>query len=166
MKSLLKSLASVFVFAIMWTSCDVDPCKDVVCGDEGVCNEGICVCNLGYEKDSAGLCNVMWSSKFVGTYNIQDSCYGISGNQTYLYQSVATQVDAQTIAVSNFAGFNNSVNVEVTSSFDLSLNNVVDAGNRTFNGTGYINGDDITLNYVVTYSDNTTDTCVAQYTRQ
>ena len=164
MKSLLKSLASVFVFAILWTSCDTDPCKDVVCGDEGVCNEGICVCNLGYEKDSAGLCNTMWSTKFVGTYNISDSCS--NPPQTYLYQSTATQVDAQTINVSNFGGFQNAINVEVTSSFDLSINNVTDAGNRVINGTGFINGTDITLNYVVTFTDGTMDTCTAMYTRQ
>lgn len=165
MKSLLKSLASVFVFAILWSSCDTDPCKDVVCGDEGVCNEGICVCNLGYEKDSAGLCNTMWSTKFVGTYNVEDIC----NSGTYNNPMTVTQVDASTIAISNFGGFNNPmsvINVDVTSSFDLSIDNVTDAGNRVFNGTGFISGTTMTIDYVTTFTDGSTDTCTATYIRQ
>jgi len=71
--NLLKLLSlSLLVFAgLTFTSCDPDPCKDVVCGDNGLCLDGFCDCNPGYSGES---CEILLRTAYVGMYDAAEIC--------------------------------------------------------------------------------------------
>lgn len=54
---------------VLYTSCNPDPCKDVVCNNGGTCNEGNCVCATGYEGTK---CETASRDKFVKTWSASD----------------------------------------------------------------------------------------------
>jgi len=61
-----KIISLVIPFALLFlTSCNDDPCKDVVCGVNAVCEEGSCKCVDGWEVDGDGDCT------------IQDFCFNV-----------------------------------------------------------------------------------------
>ena len=170
MKNLVKFLSFAALVAAFTTSCtEDDPCKDVVCGDFGNCNEGICECVYGYEQDADGLCNTTWAAKFAAGPNAPaaDTIHGETGNYTQAYNMTVTVTDSVNLSTTNLGGFgaSNVVDMEVTSSYDILINNETDVIGRTFNGTGTINGNEITLNYTVTYTDSTIDTCETVITK-
>lgn len=147
----------------------LNPCKDVDCGTSGTCTEGICVCDTGYEQDSLGACNVEWSAKFIGANLVTaDTCYGDNGNFSVNYNTTITRTSEVALSSTNLGGFGatNVVNMDVTSSTNVAINSYTDVGGRIFNGTGSIANNVIDLNYTVTYSDNTVDTCNASITVQ
>ena len=125
MKNLFKAFAFTAVLSAAFTACNNDPCKDVVCGDQGACDEGTCICNRGYEKDTANLCNLMIRSKYLGagngsaTYSIAEVCGGVnSGGFT---MTVTAASDILDIAVANFGDSGQSVVMMVTGSRTLQV---------------------------------------------
>lgn len=160
MSKKLVFLTMFFLSATVFlTSCgDSDPCKDVDCGVNGTCFEGTCVCNVGYE---GAACAEEWATKFLGSYTGVDGC---GGNLTKPVN--ITRLSLSTIRITNFGGFDSYVDAEVslessssTSAEVVSLTNYTDPGGRKFSGTGKISGNTINMNYVVTYTDNTTESC-------
>lgn len=133
------------------------------CGTHGACASGSCVCETGYETDTAGKCNVEWATKFLGVYSVSETCSAVG---TFIYTSTVTRNSPASIKLSNFSGFNGTnADAALTNSLNLSITNFVDGAGRTFNGTGSINGNVLTINHIITYTDNTKDTCAAVYTK-
>ncbi len=57
----------VFMFsAMVINSCTTNPCKDIVCKNNGTCREGKCACSSGYEGP---FCGNKVSDKFIGYYD-------------------------------------------------------------------------------------------------
>lgn len=167
-------MKNLFYLALLFSafiviSCDQDPCKDVVCGDEGTCLEGVCDCNTGWEKDSAGLCNVAWADKFVmNNISSSDSCTAGSVNAgVFVYNSAITKLSATTLSSANLFGYgtSNAIELDVTSSTDVSIN-YTDVGGRVFTGTGTKVGNVLTINTIVTIPNRGMDTCVTVLTYQ
>jgi hypothetical protein len=163
----MKKFLSLLLGGMLAVSCNQDVCKDVVCGDNGTCDEGLCICDAGYEQDADGLCNVKWSTKFVGTnVAVADTCYGDNGAFSANYNmTITNDTTATMLSTTNLGGFGatNVVDMVATSSTTVSINDT-DVAQRLFTGTGTISGSTLSLNYVVTYSDNTKDTCDAVIT--
>lgn len=160
MKNLIKlCLLLCTIFAM---SCNTDPCKDVVCGDEGTCVDGTCDCNFGYEKDADNLCNTPWAMKFVGSnLSATDSCYGGSQNVgVYVYATNITMTDATTLSSTNLFGYGSSnvIDVDVTSSNEVSIN-YTDVAGRIFSGSGMKSGNTLTMDVVVQFPGGGADTC-------
>lgn len=158
-KRLVFSLAFLLSMTVFITACgDSDPCKDVDCGANGTCFEGVCVCDVGFE--GAG-CLEEWVTKFLGSYTGTDGCGGA------LTQPVnITKLSNSTVRITNFGGFASYVDAEVSlensgssSAEVISLNNFIDPAQRKFSGTGKISGNTINMTYIVTYSDNSTENC-------
>ncbi|MBN8677773.1 MAG: hypothetical protein J0M29_06075 [Chitinophagales bacterium] len=151
-------------FLLFTPSC-ADNCKDVDCGT-GVCVDGTCECGDGFEGTN---CETEWSAKFVGSFLGADvvtaSTAGTDlGTYNLTKPAVVTRKSEVSISISNFGGFDSFVDATLTSSDEISINYTDPAG-RKFVGTGKISGNVLSGNYVVTYSDNTTDTATFSYTK-
>lgn len=68
MKITLKTLSFLFILFIM--SC-TDPCKDVNCMNEGVCDDGTCLCADGYEGTN---CENEIRAKYYGIFSGTVTC--------------------------------------------------------------------------------------------
>ncbi|MCW3124093.1 MAG: hypothetical protein JWQ38_3585 [Flavipsychrobacter sp.] len=73
MKNRLKTIllsavvtCSAFV-AVVYTSCNRDKCKTIVCANGGVCNSGACICPSGYEGSN---CETASRDKFEGHWTV------------------------------------------------------------------------------------------------
>ncbi len=101
LRTLVLAIATIGIFSIQ--SCDTDPCKDVACGDNGVCLEGTCICDDGYDGSD---CNIVIRSLFLGTYNVEEICDGVP-NFTDNYVSKITESSQGTgfINVDNIYNF-------------------------------------------------------------
>ena len=168
MKNLFYLALLLSTFIVI--SCDQDPCKDVVCGAEGTCLQGTCDCNFGWEKDSANLCNVAWADKFVmNNIPTSDSCSAGSVNAgVFVYNSAIQKQDATTLRSFNLFGYGSSnvIDLDVTSSTDVSIN-YTDVAGRIFTGTGSKVGNVLTIEAMVTFPNNVSaDTCVTVLTYQ
>jgi hypothetical protein len=60
----LSAFLTISAFgAVVYTSCNKDECKDVVCQNGGTCSEGKCTCPTGYDGTN---CETKSRDKFVG----------------------------------------------------------------------------------------------------
>lgn len=124
------------------------------------CNKDPEVCSTGYEGTD---CKTLSSAKFVGTYAVTENCGG-SYNLTITQATTPTSVifsnlgnfDVATPAVVTVAANGNSLN----------FTDVVDAQGRKFTGSATLSGKNLTVNYTVKYTDNTTETCTANMVKQ
>jgi len=81
MKNSLSFLSALLL--IFLASCN-NPCDNVLCGDQGYCDDGTCICEDGYE----GLaCESKTIDKFIGVYTSTDfGCDGfILGSTTLVF---------------------------------------------------------------------------------
>jgi len=100
--NLLKLLSlSILLFAgLTFTSCDPDPCKDVVCdADHGICLDGTCDCDPGY---SGSDCAILLRSAYIGTYNAVEVCSSLPNFDDNYIADVKTSAEgAQYIIITN-----------------------------------------------------------------
>ena len=139
-----------------------DPCKDVSCGN-GVCIDGSCDCDTGYELGASGECDTEMRTKFLGTYNTSETCSPQSSG-TYANTVTTSGSAIDKIIISNFgdSGINATATVNGTS---LTVEPFVfQAFNVT--GSGSINGTVITISYTATESGVTVFTCTKTMTKQ
>lgn len=58
----------LLLFVSLAAACDQDPCKDMICGAQGECKEGVCKCDPGYVEDDFGRCEVSIAAMIAGNY--------------------------------------------------------------------------------------------------
>ena len=79
---LVASILTVATFsATVFTSCNPDACKDVVCNNGGTCTDGNCACPVGYEGT---LCETASRTKFTKSWAAAD----VQGTNNYVYTCV------------------------------------------------------------------------------
>ena len=164
MKNLFKAFAFTAVMSGAFFACDTDPCKDVVCGDHGTCNEGLCTCETGYEKDSANLCNTMIRAKYLGanmgaaTWSVQESFtqggQTTTGNFTMVFTAASAITD---VSIANFGDGGQSIVMEVTGSNTLQVKSGQVVAGFTVSGTGTLSGNTQTINYAGTNAADPTN---------
>lgn len=161
-------LGAALIGMASFTSC-TDACKDVTCENGGVCVEGDCECADFYEGTT---CADAFSTKFVTTSGATAdvvTAADTANSGTYNYTLVIAANGAGMITMTPFGGFTGTT---ITADMDPNNSNAfdiasqTDQASRTFSGSGSINaaGSEVTINYTVTYSDNTSDTGVATVT--
>lgn len=112
---LVASLLTVGVFSTtLFTSCDPDPCKDVVCSNGGTCTDGSCSCPSGYEGTT---CETLSTAKYLNasgttstwlTGTNADGCYAAGYTMTMEQSSTATN-----LLIKNFAGYGSTSTITV-----------------------------------------------------
>ncbi len=153
---LVFAVATLFMTAT-FQSCEVDLCDEVVCQNDGTCNEGVCDCTTGYE---GAFCQTEWRTKALGDFTVNQQC----GSATYGPYDYTISVDPDDPLELNYDGMENTTTVH----FDFTM-----TGANTFNvpqqtpctgclsheGTGVINADGtITITYLRSDGVTCTDT--------
>ena len=123
LKIYAKSGLSVLAMSMLliFSSCK-DECKDVVCDNGGVCVEGACDCNAGYEGTN---CETAWRTKFLKTgADVTEVCSGTSA-PAYVVDIIAGTAVTE-IKIKNLGNYNCSagdyyVTATLTGSNNLSI---------------------------------------------
>ena len=134
---------------ITFNSCSEEgPCESIVCQNGGTCEEGTCICPDWYEGTS---CEIETREKFFGEY---------IGTIT---RDGQTQIGSVTLET--YAGNVQRITWDGTEYMELSGTNSVDIptqnalhiqyGVGTFEGSGSLNGNQLTLDHVETYQSQT-----------
>jgi hypothetical protein len=157
MKALrILGLAMALFGAMTVSSCKKDPCKNVTCQNGGVCQDGNCKCNLPWEGSR---CEVDARDKFVGSWRGTVNCG--SGPREMTISITKSSVTPNRIIIEDIYG-------ELTSSstFDIPTQTVdVDGTAATINGRGNLNGNQLTLTYVLTIQGMAV-TCTGTFNKQ
>jgi hypothetical protein len=67
---LLSTFIVLAAFTLVtFNACTPDKCKNVGCAYSGVCKEGVCLCQLGYEGEH---CETTTREKFLGIYDVNE----------------------------------------------------------------------------------------------
>jgi len=145
--SFLSALILIFL-----TSCS-DPCDDVNCGENGSCDEGICLCDTGYEGVN---CEAKEIDKFIGSWTSND--FQCAGDNV----GPVTLVIEQGPSITELAMYDLD---EPLFRFDITYSGTEltvpeqNIDGTTVSGTGNLNGDD-TISFLFQVSeDGDTETC-------
>ncbi len=162
----MKNLINLcfLTFALFIISCgDPDPCKDVLCGDQGACDDGTCICEAGYEQDADGLCNTEMRAKFIGNYSLVENC--TTGSDSYNCAIAASSQGNMKVVLSNLYNQGIAVTADMINSTEFSIPAGTTFGTGTISGTGKYDNATGTVSITVTYEvDNPVlgvDNCVA-----
>ncbi|MBA2422489.1 MAG: hypothetical protein H0V61_04620 [Chitinophagales bacterium] len=138
-----------FIFlsiSINFYSCS-DKCKKIFCYNGGICIDGICGCQSGYEGDD---CIIKTLTKFLGAYNVSDNC-SVTGNAIYTVNVWAVDSNNTEVFIANFNNdFSNSVQANIGIATIEIPPQFPDADGRSVTGNGTFNGTStITWNYTI-----------------
>lgn len=140
---LIASFLTVGIFSsAVFTSCNQDKCKDVVCQHGGTCTDGSCTCPSGYEGAN---CQTLSRDKFIGVYVGTEVC--TVGTDAYSI-TCSTNTDELKFNIQNL--YNQSLTAIASASGNAFTipNQTVGAG-VTASGSGTITGNTITITYTV-----------------
>jgi hypothetical protein len=164
----------LFSTIAVFSACDeeIDPCKAIgdQCG-KGACLEGTCICDNGYEPDSAGYCILSWSQKFVGPYYGKEVC--LSGSFPLSSPVVITKYvgSPDRVYIANFAGYGTEIDGIVVRETDTDISAIklnfddTDSAGRRFAGTALLRNGELKGTYTVTFPDNNSEECAFVYTK-
>lgn len=152
----LSALLTVGAFGtVLYTACNKDECKDVVCQNGGTCSGGTCTCATGYEGTN---CETKWTAKFLKTWTAVDKATS-SGTTLPSYQSTITQGAGVTdVLIGHFSGNNssgssyfvNDVKATVSENTITIPSQEPDNDDYTVSGTGTYNSVDKTITWTYT----------------
>ena len=93
--------------AVLYTSCNKDECKDVVCQNGGTCSGGNCTCTTGYEGTN---CETASRTKFIKTWSASDKEATTTTTIPTYVSAIVSGTNITDIKISNFSGlFTNDV---------------------------------------------------------
>lgn len=158
-------LAIAIIILVGLTSCE-DFCKGVDCVN-GDCSEGICICQQGYEKDSAHICSIRSRERFLGNYSVSQDC------KTDLFD--AEIIEDNNVARVRITRFSNVFNLNVIAdvqrdTLHIALQNP-DSDTKSVSGIGFYQkgntpaDDRVRIEYTVTLSNGQTLTCTDIFKR-
>lgn len=149
----LSAFLTISAFcAVLYTSCSKDACKGVTCLHSGTCSGGNCTCPTGYEGTT---CQTLSRDKFVGTYPGSEIC--TVGTDNYTVTLAASSNDLQ-LTYSNLynESFTATCNMVATDSFTFSGSQ----SGATFNGSGRLVANTLTVHYTIVSAASVSNTCV------
>lgn len=144
MKQIKVIFATAVIFllsstAIVFNACNQDPCKDIICKNNGVCRDGVCKCALGFEGP---FCATKMYEKFIGTFDGYYRCNGLVPKLRTLV--VAPEPQPNRVAIYHIFENTDDVMYATINVEKITLDTQT-VGNYVYSGNGYINGLDITL---------------------
>jgi hypothetical protein len=154
-----KNLVAVFALAtgLMFATSCKDECKNVECGTNGTCVDGICDCNAGHEGDN---CEREVRAKFLGSYAFSENC--TSGPDSYTVNVTPDGSDVTMIRIANIYDAGQTTTATV-SGMSLTIASQTFASG-TISGSGSISGNNVTLTYSITVG-GASDSCTGTGTK-
>lgn len=160
----LSAILTVGAFGtVLYTSCNKDACKSVVCNNGGTCVNGTCSCATGYEGTN---CDTKSTTKFIGSWGVTETC-GTATSTPYTVTITQDPSAANKVIVTNLGNYGCTVGGQIQ------WNGTVNAAQLTINdskctyqlnATGNYNNGVITFTYTATYTVagvSKTDNCTA-----
>ncbi len=147
------SFKSIFILFTLFTLGSLISCKKEGCTDQLAEN---------YESkvtDDDGSC-IFPRDKFLSSFGVTETCD--SGNYTYTISITASETGKNFILIYNFGDYGLTITATVSGS-SISFNHTESGVN--FSGSGTINGDNLTIDYVATVG-GASDTCAKNCIRQ
>lgn len=165
MKKIFPVFIWIFLGTVFFAACKKEPCELIICDNGAGCEEGVCICQPGYEGQ---FCSDEIRMKFVDNYQVSENCNApITDFECTVSRSSQATVR---IVFSNFANIEADgvipdvygvVNTE--GGVDIPLQSV---GGHTFEGAGALNNNgSLGITYSHTF-DGTTLNCGAIFTPQ
>lgn len=132
---LFTALTTLFTFfSLAFFSCKTDKCKQVTCAYSGVCKEGVCMCQIGYEGEH---CETVTRDKFKGIYNVNEDGT-ISGVAQYSL-SIENGDKINTVVIKNLQNTFKDYLVNATTYLDtLTIPSQMMPDSSVVEGWGYI----------------------------
>jgi hypothetical protein len=156
MKSIKHIALSAFLTlsafcAVVYTSCNKDACKGVVCQNGGTCSGGTCTCVTGYEGTN---CETKSRDKFVKSWSASDLITG--GTSPLAYSaSIAAGVSSDITAVIIGNAFSDNfftvgpINATISGSTITIPSQNPDGNKYSLTGTGTLSAGKITWSYTI-----------------
>lgn len=146
----LAVLVSMLAFL---SSCEVDGCTNPN--------------SENYDVDATqddGSC-ILFREKFIGQYNVNETCP--SGNYNFIINVVSSSTSEDAIIINNLGDFGAAVNATVDGSAVTIPNQNITSGGFavSVNGSGAINGNLLTINYSYDFSGSG-ESCSMNCTKQ
>lgn len=156
---MLSALGAMAAFsAVTISSCKEDKCKAIVCAYGGVCSDGQCLCQSGYEGPQ---CATITRERYIGVWHVTED--GSYSNATQYTVAVERGANITELRIKNFRNsFSEDVQAYVKGD-SISIPDQV-VNNLTVRGFGYmvddkyygVNGK-IVLRYLVRYPNGIVD---------
>jgi len=137
---ILTTVAAFLLVAtgMVFNACTKDPCKDIICKNNGVCRDGACKCALGYEGP---FCAVRMYEKFIGTWDGTMRCNGLVPE--IINMVIAPDAQPNRISLYDIFDQNNAIKATVNlEKIDIEEQTVAGV---VYKGNGYLDGKYITL---------------------
>lgn len=147
--------------AVLYTSCNKDACKDVVCQNSGTCSDGKCTCVTGYTGTN---CETIYRAGYANTYkgNGTDNLGGTYNNFKMIFAATGTDVTKMTLTIQDATSASAGVpdlpivlsNFSATSStFTITSTSQTSGGvTYTYTGSGTISGTTASMSLIETPS--------------
>ena len=100
-KILITTLATLLVLTtVLFNACKPDKCEQVSCAYSGVCKDGNCICQVGYEGEH---CETITRDKFKGVWNINED--GTLAPPAQYTTSIEEGAQINEVAIKGFLNF-------------------------------------------------------------
>ncbi len=144
---------------IVFNACNSDPCKSLICKNNGICRDGRCKCASGYEGPN---CASKMYEKFIGTW---DGSYRCNGSLPDIITNIIAPGDKPN-EIQLYDIFDQGVTIKGVIDIDKLTIDAQTIGDVTYSGNGFIEGKYITIYF--TKKDNVTQnlfSCVYNATK-
>ena len=130
---------------IALTSCAKDPCVDTTCYNDGVCDDGTCLCADWYEGAD---CSVEEKAKYIGTYIGALNLYDANGVLLQGNQIAQLVNDGTAINELDGDGLPFVLTISGDGAFTIPITQISDPdlGNTFWQGSGSFNGNALAYN--------------------
>ncbi len=162
---LMTAMLGVASLSMVFTSCNTDECKDVVCENGGTCNadDGSCTCPIGFEGTN---CETYSTTKFAGNYSCTDVC--TTGSGTYA-ASMSLSSNQSSLIITNVGNLGATATATATAdgnNFTIARQTVSGTTSTEIEGSGAYNSGVITGSYTVYVGGVVQDNCTFTWTKQ
>ena len=98
--SVTLALSVAAIGTVLYSSCSRDKCSGIVCAYDGVCDNGVCICEAGYEGNQ---CETINRDRYEGTWVVKET----GTRSTAINYSIVIQDGPTTpqIRIKNFRNF-------------------------------------------------------------